>query len=540
MVNPVTTIKLVAKVSLLFSWSLAIAGVAHADNGSSASSVKPTETSTNNPVASEAPNESSAAAALEASKSANNYSRYLKARITESWAARNEFEQPVEVFLKIAQDGTIQVSPIKDSQSPVPIETVAEQLKTLAPLAVPPAGKELCFYAQLCNNSAQVRFVRADIDWPQYLSSVQKRIQQEWKPPQTAKSTEATVKFKIGQDGQLLKVDFEKRSSYSDFDQAAVRTLRKLAPFNPLPDGQPDPIEIDFTFATTVTPAHPAKAPTHAENRTASSSMPDAQMLPDQDTVLFTFQQSQMGSKRMIVDGRIDDRAVKWQLDTGAAHCVIGDYQMKNLGLQLPADAEAVRTTGFSGSATGYKFNARITIGRITRMVPLIVLPAYAHNPLLGYSFFKGFDLMVDSATQHLTFLKRRGAARAGGAPQYPYSIPFRIAGDKMMVPVEINGVTGELMWDTGADSVTVSSRDAQLFGLNNMPGRTIRIGGVGGQSEARVVQTRYIRVGPLVRSSVDVIITPPGPSVLGQNFLKNCRYTIDFTNNRILLPTPR
>lgn len=535
-------IKFCAPLSFLLSWSLAIASVAYADNGAESSSMKPAWTNADAGVADSGSNETFAVTALEASKSANNYSRYLKSRITQFWTAKKEFERPVEVLLRIAPDGMIQVSPIKDSKPAIPVEIVAEQLNPLTPLAVPPAGKELCFHAQLSNNKDQVSFVRADIDWPQYLSSVQKRIQQEWKPPRIAKSTEAKVRFKIGQDGQLLKVDFEKRSSSSDFDQVAVKTLRKLAPFNPLPDGQPDPIEIDFTFAATVkqAPAHAAKAPTHSSSRTASSSRSDAQGLPDQDTVLFTFQQSQMGSKRMIVDGRIDDHPLKWQLDTGAAHCVIGDYQMKSLGLQLPADAQAVRTSGFSGSATGYQFNARITVGRITRVVPLIVLPAYAHNPLLGYSFFKGFDLMVDSATQHMTFLKQRGDGRAGDAPQYPYSIPFRIVGDKMMVPVEINGVTGELMWDTGADSVTVSSKDAQLFGLNSTTGRTIRIAGVGGESAAQLVQTKHIRVGPLVRSSVDVIITAPGPSVLGQNFLKNCRYTIDFTNNRILLPTPR
>lgn len=534
---------------MLFSLSLCFAfgSVALADDNATMvpSSLKDSEPNVGNPVAERTPSETSAVDALEAAKSASNYCRYLKARITESWTPSKEFEQPVEVVLKVSPDGMIQLSSEKDSKLAIPLETVAEQLNRLAPLAVPPEGKALCLHARLSNDCTQMSFVLADIDWPPYLSGVRKRIQQEWKAPRIAKSTEATVRFKIGQDGQLLKADFEKRSASSDFDQAAVRTLRRVAPFNPLPDGQPEPIEIDFTFSTNVklAPAngpHPGKATASSSGAVApAASMPDAQMLPDQETVLFTFQQSQLGSKRMIVGGRLGDRPVQWQLDTGAAHCVIGDSQMRSMGLQLPADAQSVRTSGFSGSATGYKFNARITVGRITRMVPLIVLPSYPHNPLLGYSFFKGFDLMIDSATQHLTFLKQRGGPH-GSAAQYPYSIPFRMAGDKMMVPVEINGVTSELIWDTGADSVTVSQRDAQLFGLNNLAGRSIGIGGVGGLSEARLVQTRYIKVGPLVRNRVDVIITPPGPSVLGQNFLKNCRYTIDLTNNRILLPTPR
>jgi TonB family protein len=81
-----------------------------------------------------------------------------------------------------------------------------------------------------------------------YMTDMQNRIKDSWKPPKEKVSKCAIVDYQIFRDGQLGPLKVAQSSGSASFDQAALATIEAMAPFPILPPGSCADAVVQFTF----------------------------------------------------------------------------------------------------------------------------------------------------------------------------------------------------------------------------------------------------------------------------------------------------
>ncbi|MCC7528362.1 MAG: TonB family protein [Candidatus Melainabacteria bacterium] len=89
---------------------------------------------------------------------------------------------------------------------------------------------------------------RPAVDFGPYMDDLQRRIKRAWFPPKGYESKRVVVVFKILKGGELDHLRLDRSSGVAVADQAALKAVENAAPFHPLPENSPDPLEIQFTF----------------------------------------------------------------------------------------------------------------------------------------------------------------------------------------------------------------------------------------------------------------------------------------------------
>lgn len=139
----------------------------------------------------------------------------------------------------------------------------------------------------------------------------------------------------------------------------------------------------------------------------------------------------------------------------------------------------------------------------------------------------------------------------AGGEPEVQYALPedappledeteISIIDDHVIVPVLLSykgrQVKARLLLDTGSTNITLHKETAGKLFIRKPPKGSIRVAG-GDVIDAAAVRLDAVTVGPhTMKNLVAGIIEHRGPEVpfdglLGMNFLKSYKYTIDFEN---------
>ncbi len=139
----------------------------------------------------------------------------------------------------------------------------------------------------------------------------------------------------------------------------------------------------------------------------------------------------------------------------------------------------------------------------------------------------------------------------AGGKPELQYALPedapaledetgISIIDDHVIVPVLLSykgrQVKARLLLDTGSTNITLHKEIAGKLFIRKPQKGSIRVAG-GDVIDAAAVRLDAVTVGPhTMKNLVAGIIKHRGPEVpfdglLGMNFLKNYKYTIDFEN---------
>lgn len=88
------------------------------------------------------------------------------------------------------------------------------------------------------NNAKQELYKKYDGKFPgmkDYIISVEKQIKQNWKPPVMKEYKSAKVQFKISKDGNLMSAVIKESSNDKNFDNLALETVKKTAPFEKFP-----------------------------------------------------------------------------------------------------------------------------------------------------------------------------------------------------------------------------------------------------------------------------------------------------------------
>lgn len=108
--------------------------------------------------------------------------------------------------------------------------------------------------------------------------------------------------------------------------------------------------------------------------------------------------------------------------------------------------------------------------------------------------------------------------------------------GGHFMTEGMINGRTVQFMVDTGATSVSLSEADAKRIGLNYQNGTPVSMSTANGVTQGWRVSLNTVRVGDVMVSGVDAVVSPGGmPYVLlGNSFLS--RFQMTRNNDQMVL----
>lgn len=87
-----------------------------------------------------------------------------------------------------------------------------------------------------------------EVDYSEYMNKLQRRIKSNWHPPKGKETKRAVVVFKVARDGTVPILKIYKPSGVADVDAAAISAVKAAAPFEPLPKGAPNDVDVEFAF----------------------------------------------------------------------------------------------------------------------------------------------------------------------------------------------------------------------------------------------------------------------------------------------------
>ncbi|MBP3257391.1 MAG: retroviral-like aspartic protease family protein [Bacteroidales bacterium] len=120
-----------------------------------------------------------------------------------------------------------------------------------------------------------------------------------------------------------------------------------------------------------------------------------------------------------------------------------------------------------------------------------------------------------------------------------------RNPGGTFEIPCDINGLALQMIFDTGASDVTISSVEANFMFKNgylsekDIKGKRYYQVASGQINEGTVITLREVRIGDAVLKNVDasVVKSQKAPLLLGQSAMERFgTITIDNQNNRLII----
>src|SRR4030095_4961434 len=126
---------------------------------------------------------------------------------------------------------------------------------------------------------------------------------------------------------------------------------------------------------------------------------------PEGHTVPFTTE-----GNEMVVTAQVNGVPYKMYFDTGAQTTAFGINDLNSLGISVPAQAATGIVSGVSGQSASYTFPINsLKLGPIEQYDFNItaVDSAFLPRPLLGQTFYSGWQYMIDNRNNVIRFLRR-------------------------------------------------------------------------------------------------------------------------------------
>ena len=148
----------------------------------------------------------------------------------------------------------------------------------------------------------------------------------------------------------------------------------------------------------------------------------------------------------------------------------------------------------------------------------------------------------IESTMAELTRQGNCGKDLGAGVAELPYAIGANV----ILANVQVNGVDGRFVVDTGASLVALTSRFARRAAIDVDRGRKVEVVTAGGTRPATQTVAAEVRLQGLVARGVQILVQEPGEpgfgadidGLLGLSFLAN--YEIDMQPGKLLLQVPR
>jgi predicted aspartyl protease len=241
--------------------------------------------------------------------------------------------------------------------------------------------------------------------------------------------------------------------------------------------------------------------------------------------------------RHLYVDAEVNGRPMKVIFDTGAEVCLFGSSHLTQAGLTAAPNGPAVTVAGVGGTAQARTTVVTVRVGPIRRTIPVLVQDNLPTPPLLGQTFFQGFQYRIDNQAGFIAFRKRSPSGPDKDTPLDSVAVPFIRAGNNLVVQVEVNGQPYPMFFDTGAASIVMSLIDAKRLNLPIPEDAEVVLSrGVGGAMPGFRINVSRMQLGPVLKTSVPVTVLLVGPAkpLLGQPFFGDRQFTIDNENQVI------
>ncbi len=85
-------------------------------------------------------------------------------------------------------------------------------------------------------------------DYDTYMTSLQNKIKKMWTPPKGSETRRVVAIFKVHKNGLASNIQLTETSGTPVADAAAIAAVERAAPFQHLPEGSPDSVDVQFTF----------------------------------------------------------------------------------------------------------------------------------------------------------------------------------------------------------------------------------------------------------------------------------------------------
>ena len=256
----------------------------------------------------------------------------------------------------------------------------------------------------------------------------------------------------------------------------------------------------------------------------------------------------------MFVTAGIGGKPVRMLVDTGAERTVLTEAAV--MRLNLPQDQQHItRSSGIGGSSTNRDaVIPELTLGDTRFPVTHVAVGNFSidhaggrpADGLLGADVLLAFDMDIDAPDHRLTLYRVR---------RCPYVVPpwgiasVEIKGlearrDRLLVPIQLDGVSGMAILDTGAQATSVGMEMARRLGLTEpllANDRVITAHGASAQSvSVHVHQFKELLVGDLRIEQPSLAVVPRdtamGDALLGGDFLHGRRVWLSFPTRRLFV----
>lgn len=261
-------------------------------------------------------------------------------------------------------------------------------------------------------------------------------------------------------------------------------------------------------------------------------------------------------NRLLVVPAGIDGKWLNLLVDTGAERTVISEDVVERLGLKRDTSS-VTRSMGMGGTYTSHDaLIPGLVLGGVRFPVKRVAVgqfrfgPGFSADGLLGSDVLLAFDLDIDVPQRTLTFYRARRCPDVRPPWNEPYE---RIAGvkgvrDRMLIPIELDGVSGMGIFDTGAQATSIGARMGARLGLTpsilaNDP--IVRHHGAGpGSQDARLHRFNVLRIGPAVARDPLLSVLPidagVGDALVGEDFINGRRVWLSFTSREMFISRAR
>ncbi|HUB47384.1 MAG TPA: retropepsin-like aspartic protease [Acetobacteraceae bacterium] len=275
---------------------------------------------------------------------------------------------------------------------------------------------------------------------------------------------------------------------------------------------------------------------------------------PSCDLVALAAMPLEAHNNLMFVTAGIGGRPVRLLVDTGAERTVLTEAAAARLGLQHDAH-HMTRSFGIGGSSANWDVDIPgLTLGQTHFPVPRLAVGKFSIDHagglpvdgLLGADVLLAFDMDIDAPGHRLTLYRVRRCPYL----KPPWEEPsFEIPGvearrDRLLVPIELDRVSGMAVLDTGAQATTVGIAMARRLGLTEpllANDKEIMAHGASPQPVAvHLHRFRELVVGDARIEAPTLAVVPQdsamGDALLGGDFLHGRRVWLSFPTRRLFV----
>lgn len=259
----------------------------------------------------------------------------------------------------------------------------------------------------------------------------------------------------------------------------------------------------------------------------------------------------------ILIPASVNERGpYEFILDTGAGMSLVSPRLADVLGIVATGSRESVGAAGRVSVSLGRVDSLAVGAARRGPM-PIAVtaevdrIGAAVGHPIdgdIGYDFLKHFRLTLDYQ-RRVVRLSQAGYEVAGAGSAAHVEVPFRLAGPVkplVLVPAFVNGRGPHaFVLDTGASATVLSPGLAAALTLETAAAKPMS--GAGGMLQATVGRVGSLTVGAAELRDVTVMVADflaelgrvagaPLDGILGYNFLRHFRVTLDYPNGVLWL----